>query len=103
MSNPRKEKWTAVKRAFRYLHGTTYYVVCYQGRPAPEIVIDVNGFVDVVWARDIDHRISTSGYLFNLFGGAISWMSKRQVVIALSTTEVEYMEATHANKEAVWL
>jgi hypothetical protein len=41
--------------------------------------------------------------VFNLFGGAISWMRKRQAVVALSTTEVEYMEATHASKEAVWL
>jgi hypothetical protein len=41
--------------------------------------------------------------VFNLFGGAISWMRKRQVVVALSTTEVEYMAATHAIKEAVWL
>jgi phosphoribosyl-AMP cyclohydrolase len=41
--------------------------------------------------------------VFNLFGGAISWMRKRQVVVALSTTEVEYMAATHASKEAVWL
>ena len=41
--------------------------------------------------------------MFNLFGGAISWMSKRQVVVALSTTEDEYMETTHASKEAVWL
>jgi hypothetical protein len=41
--------------------------------------------------------------VFNLFGGAIIWMSKRQVVVALSTTEVEYMEATDASKEEVWL
>jgi phosphoribosyl-AMP cyclohydrolase len=41
--------------------------------------------------------------VFNLFGGAISWMSKRQAVVALSTTEVEYMEATHASKEPIWL
>jgi hypothetical protein len=41
--------------------------------------------------------------VFNLFGGAISWMSKRQAVVALSTTESEYMAATHASKEAVWL
>jgi phosphoribosyl-AMP cyclohydrolase len=41
--------------------------------------------------------------VFNLFGGEISWMRKRQVVVALSTTEVEYMAATHASKEAVWL
>eukprot|EP00253_Pinus_taeda_P029196 PITA_29196 len=44
-----------------------------------------------------------SGYVFNLFGGAVSWMSKKQSVVALSTTEAEYMAATHASKEAVWL
>jgi hypothetical protein len=51
----------------------------------------------------MDRRRSTSGYVFNLFGGAISWISKRQAVVALSTTEVEYMAATHESKEAVWL
>jgi phosphoribosyl-AMP cyclohydrolase len=65
-------------------------------------VVDIHGFVDVDWAGDMDHRRSRSGYVFNLFGGAINWMSKRQVVVALSTTEAEYM-ATHASKEAVWL
>jgi hypothetical protein len=42
-------------------------------------------------------------YVFNLFGGEISWMSKRQFVVALSTKEVEYMTTTHARKEEVWL
>jgi hypothetical protein len=41
--------------------------------------------------------------VFNLFGGAISWMSKRQAIVALSTTKYEYMETTHESKEAVWL
>ena len=41
--------------------------------------------------------------MFNLFGGAVSWMSKKQSIVALSTTEAEYMAATHASKEAVWL
>jgi hypothetical protein len=41
--------------------------------------------------------------VFNLFGEAISWMSKRQAIVALSTTESEYMAATHASKEVVWL
>ena len=41
--------------------------------------------------------------MFNLFGGAVSWMSKKQFVVALSTTEEKYMAATHASKEAVWL
>eukprot|EP00253_Pinus_taeda_P030930 PITA_30930 len=57
----------------------------------------------VDWARDLDQRISTSGYVFNLFGGAVSWMSKKQYIVARSTTGVEYMAATHASKEAVWL
>ena len=51
----------------------------------------------------LDNIIYTSGYVFNLFGGAISWMRKRQVVVVLSTTEAEYMAATHARKEVVWL
>ena len=100
MSKPGKEHWTVVKRVFKYLRGTTYYAICYQGRPGLDGVIDVHGFVD---ARDVDHEISTSGYVFNLFGGAISWISKRQVVVAPSTTKAEYMAATHASKEAVWL
>jgi hypothetical protein len=48
-------------------------------------------------------KISTSGYVFNLFGGEISWMSKRQSIVALSTTKFEYMAATHAIKEEIWL
>jgi hypothetical protein len=44
-----------------------------------------------------------NGYVFKMFGGEISWMSKRQVVVALSTTEVEYMVATHGRKEVVWI
>eukprot|EP00253_Pinus_taeda_P033647 PITA_33647 len=52
---------------------------------------------------DLDQRRFKSGYVFNLFGGVISWMSKKQSVVALSTTETEYVVATHASKEAVWL
>ena len=66
-------------------------------------MLDIHGMVDADWVGDLDRRRSTSGYVFNLFGGAISWMSKRQAVVALSTTESEYMAATHASKEAVWL
>ena len=103
MSKRGKEHWTVVKRVFVYLCGTIDYAICYQGRPGLDRVINVHGFFDADWAGDLDHRRYTSGYVFNLFGGYISWMSKRQVVVALSTTEAEYMEATHASKEAVWL
>jgi phosphoribosyl-AMP cyclohydrolase len=85
------------------LHGTASYGLCYEERPVLDKVVDIHGFVDAHWARDLDRRRSTRGYVFNLFGGAISWMSKRQAVVALSTTESEYMAATHASKEAVWL
>ena len=53
--------------------------------------------------RDVDRRRSTIAYVFTLFGGAISWMSKQQAVVALFTTEAEYMAATHACKEAILL
>jgi hypothetical protein len=100
MSKPGKEHWETVKRVFRYLHGTTTYGLCYQGRPGLDRVLDIHGFVDADWVGDLDHRISTSGYVFNLFGGEISWMRKRQSVVALSTTKSEYMATTHASKEA---
>jgi hypothetical protein len=103
MSKPGKEHWTAVKRAFRYLRGTASYGLCYEGRPGLDRVVDIHGFVDADWAGDLDRRRSTRGYVFNLFGGEISWMSKRQAIVALSTIESEYMAATHASKESVWL
>ena len=81
MSKPGKEDWTVVKRVFRYFRGTTYYAIYYQGRPGPNRVINVHGFVDLVWVGDLDHRRSTSGYVFNLFGGAISWMIKIHVIV----------------------
>ena len=65
MSKPGKEHWTLVKRVFRYLHGTTSYGLCYQGRPQLDIVLDIHGFVDADWAGDLDRRRSTSGYVFN--------------------------------------
>ena len=85
------------------MHGTTNHAVYYQGRARPYRVLDVHGFVDAEWVEDLDHKRSTSGYVFNLFGGATSWMSKKHVVVALTTIEVEYMEATHASKKVVWL
>jgi hypothetical protein len=64
-------------------------------------VLEIHGFVYIDWDRDMDHKISTSGYVFNLFGGEIRWMRKIQSIVALSITKFEYMETTHARKEAV--
>jgi phosphoribosyl-AMP cyclohydrolase len=103
MSKPGKEHWTTSKEGLQVSSWHHQLWIVLPRKTRLDRVVDIHGFVDADWARDLDHRRSTSGYVFNLFGGAISWMSKRQVVVALSTTEVEYMAATHASKEAVWL
>jgi len=72
MSKLGKQHWTIVKSVFRYLHGTSDYGLCYQGRQELDIVLDICGFLDADWAGDLDQRRFTSGYVFNLFGGAIS-------------------------------
>jgi hypothetical protein len=77
ISKPGKENWTTVKGVFRYLCGTISYGLCYQGRPRLDRVFDMHGFVDADWAGDLDRRRPISGYVFNLFGGQISWMRKR--------------------------
>jgi len=64
---------------------------------------DVAGFVDSDYGRDLDHRCSTSGYIFNLCKGAISWKASLQFIATLSTTEAEYIAATEGVKEATWL
>ncbi|KAG8480706.1 hypothetical protein CXB51_025391 [Gossypium anomalum] len=98
MVNPNKEHWKAVQWILRYLRGTTD--VCLQfGRTEDGVI----GYVDADFAGDLDRRISLTGYVFTIGGCAISWKATLQTTIALSTTEVEYMEITEACKEAIWL
>ena len=61
------------------------------------------GYSDAHWSGDIDNRKSTSGYLFQIGGTAVSWRSKKQVCVALSTAEAEYMALASAVQEAVWM
>ena len=63
----------------------------------------LEGYVDADWAGDLDGRKSTSGYLFTFVGGAVSWQSRLQKCVALSTTETEYIAANEAGKEMLWL
>jgi hypothetical protein len=60
-------------------------------------------YCDVDWVGDLEDRRSTKGFVFMMGGGAISWSSKRQPTIILSTTEVEYMASMQATKEAIAL
>jgi len=97
-SNPGPEHWKAVKRILRYLRGTTDLALCYHGGD-----LKLRGYSDADWASDRDERKSTSGYAFTLGGGVISWCSKKQTCIALSTMEAEYVACSAAVQEAVWL
>ena len=72
MSKLGKEHRIVIKMVFKYLHGTTNDAICYQGRVGVDKVLYLHGFVDAEWARYLDHRRYTSGYMFNLFGGVIS-------------------------------
>ncbi|GJX52528.1 putative RNA-directed DNA polymerase [Tanacetum coccineum] len=98
LSNPGKKHWEAVKWIFRYLRGTSKLGITF-GNGKPMLV----GFTDSDMAGNKDNMKSTSGYLMTFAGGAVSWQSRLQKCVALSTTEAEYMAATKACKELLWL
>lgn len=97
--NPGRAHWTAAKRVLRYLKATIDAKLQYsmEGRT------DFTAFCDADWASNIDDRRSCSGYVFMKQGGAISWSSRRQPTIALSTTEAEYMALSSTVQESAWL
>ena len=97
-SNPGLTHWKAVKRILRFLRGTTNYILCYQG-----LDLCMISYSDADWGSDLDERKSTSEYAFLLNNGAITWSSKKQPCIALSTMEVEYVACSAAVQEAIWL
>ncbi|KAH9751081.1 hypothetical protein KPL71_014143 [Citrus sinensis] len=98
MANPGGEHSIAAKRIPRYIKETSDVALCYGGSE-----FTVRGYVDSDFAGDLDKRKSTTSYVFTLAGGAVSWISKLQTVVALSTTEAEYMAATQPCKEAIWI
>ncbi|GAX79480.1 hypothetical protein CEUSTIGMA_g6921.t1 [Chlamydomonas eustigma] len=65
--------------------------------------MDMVGYCDADYAGDMDTRRSTTGYVFSMHGGAISWSSRLQPTVAMSSCEAEYMSAASAVKEALWL
>ena len=87
-----------MKRILRYIKGTSDVALYYGGSE-----FTVRGYVDSDFAGDLDKRKSTTGYVFTLAGAAISWVSKLQTIVALSKKETEYMAATQACKEAIWI
>src|SRR3954453_738669 len=77
------------------------YSITFGGESDGEI--ELAGYTDASFAEDRATRRSTGAYIFTLNGGPISWTSKRQLTVALSTTEAEYMAMCQATNEAIWL
>ncbi|KAE9565727.1 hypothetical protein PC116_g28540 [Phytophthora cactorum] len=98
-ADPCPTHWQALKRVFRYIQGTKTHGIEFQGSCEDGL----QGYSDADWAGDIESRRSTSGYAFMMNGGCISWRSKKQRTVALSSTEAEYMALSEATQEAVWL
>lgn len=92
--------WTHLKHILRYLKGTTDMKLVYK---RSEIVDPLVGYAVADWANDTFDRKSTSGFLFQVYGNTILWSSKKQGLVTTSTTEAEYVAASSASMEAIWL
>jgi hypothetical protein len=98
IENPGRAHWEAAKRVLRYLKGTRDLRMTYGGDNSEGLV----GYADADGSMNEDRR-AVSGYALIINGGAVSWSSKRQEIVVLSTTEAEYVAATHAAKEIKWI
>jgi hypothetical protein len=98
MADPGQQHWKAMKRVLRYLHHTTNYKLELGGNN-----LTLQGYCDADWANSRDDRRSVTGYVFTLGTGVISWKSQRQKTVALSSTQAEYMAASSATRELLWL
>ncbi|KAG8489201.1 hypothetical protein CXB51_017237 [Gossypium anomalum] len=97
--DPGKGHWTTVKNILKYLRRTKDTFLIYGG----EEELSVKGYTDASFQTDKDDSQSQSGFVFCLNGGAVSWKSSKQSTVADSTTEAEYIAASEAAKEAVWI
>jgi hypothetical protein len=103
-ANPSLQHYGALKRVLRYLAGTKTLGITYRktqdnNQSSKNLFY---GFADTSHASEDDMK-SVTGYVFLAGGGAVTWKSKKQTIIALSTTEAEYIALSEAGREAVWL
>ena len=99
MESPQVVHWTAVKRIIRYVQGTKSHGIRFKSSGN----IEFECYSDSDWAGDVEDRKSTSGYVFKVVGGPISWGSKKQSSVSLSTSEAEYIALSLAIQEGKWV
>jgi hypothetical protein len=97
METPHTTHWKAAQRVFQYLKGTRDLELVLGGDNSELIV-----YSDADWASQL-HRHSISGFASFVGDGAVSWSSKKQPIVTLSSTESEYVALTHAAQEVIWL
>eukprot|EP00253_Pinus_taeda_P026139 PITA_26139 len=98
MVEPHHIHWISAKNLLRYLRGIITHGLRYTTRD-----VRLHGYSDIDWASNVVDCKSTPGCCFSLGSASISWMSRKQKSVALSTTKTEYIAASMASCEAVWL
>ena len=93
--NPSLDHWKALKTLLRYLRGTVDWGIKLYG-----VLTVLEGYYDANWLTDSDEVSSTSGYVFTLNGGTLSWKSAKQTCITRSTMEVEFIALDLATQKA---
>ncbi len=107
-NNPGPAHWKALVGVAQYVRGTIDYTITYEGPRDGETVgdgmgLEPYGYVDADYTGDVDGWRSTSGYVFMIAGGPVSWSLKLQSVVAQSTTESEYIALAQGSKQAMWM
>ena len=100
VEKPQSTHWVAAKRVLRYIQGTIKHGIVF-GLESANLTLE--GMCDADWAGCRVDRKSTSGYVFKIGGAPVSWCSRKQCAVALSSTEAEYISMSEAAKEAIWL
>lgn len=98
METPKETHWQAAKMIIRYVNGTKHYGILYKTSDFRLV-----GYTNNDWAESVDDRKSTSGYVFHLGSGAISWTSKKQLIVSLLIAEAEYVATTTTSCQEVWM
>ena len=98
-SNPGIDHWRAAKKVMRYLQGIKDYMLMYRRTYSLEVI----GYSNADFVGCVDSRKSTSGHIFKLADGAVSWRSVKQTLTATSTMEVEFVSCFKASSHGVWL
>lgn len=99
ITSPNQQDWTELKRVVRYLKFTADFKLKLGGIKNQKLI----GYADADWASNVEDRKSNSGVLFQFGGGVISWLSRKQTTVALSSTEAEYVSLAECVKECIWL